>query len=120
MILTMSAEQRRTEWSVSDGGWHKETSAVCDVQVIQDFENCLQYAEAERILDVRDADDCGREYLVAWADGAADSWESEDSISSTLVVAFEKERKSGAADTGPANQEGAAAPKEPAAAGAGR
>ena len=100
--------------------WHKLIACVRDLQVIQDFENGLQYAEAESILDVRDAPDCGREYLVRWADGAADSWEGEDGISSTLVVAFEKERKSGAGGPETVQKEEAGSAKEPAAAGAGR
>lgn len=63
------------------------------LQVIEDFENGLEYAEAESILDVREAADCAREYFVRWSDGADDSWESEDSISSALVASFEAERK---------------------------
>jgi hypothetical protein len=86
--------------------------------VIEDFENGLQYAEAECIRDVRETDDCGREYLVQWVDGAPDSWESEDSISSALVTAFETERRQGAAGNGNGVQGGdLKSAKEPAAAG---
>jgi hypothetical protein len=90
---------------------------VAGVQVIEDFENGLQYAEAERILDVREAADCGREYHVRWSDGAPDSWESEDHVSSALVLAFEKERKEGPAAGSELAEVLAETTKEPAAAG---
>jgi signal recognition particle 43 kDa protein len=67
------------------------------MQVKEDFEAGLEYAQAERILDVREVD-CAREYLVQWSDSAQPSWESEDNIASALVVAFEKDRKAQIAD----------------------
>lgn len=85
-------------------------------EVIEDFENGMEYAEAECILDVRDAADCEREYLVRWKDGQADSWESEDCISSAIVSAFEAERKEGTPDDA-APETDATAEKQPAAAG---
>lgn len=89
---------------------------VITVQVIEDFENGMEYAEAECIVDVRDAADCEREYLVRWKDGQADSWESEDCISSATVSAFEAERKEGTPDDA-APETDATAEKKPAAAG---
>jgi hypothetical protein len=95
----------------------KWKQCVAEVQVIEDFENGLQYAEAEKILGVREAADCGREYHVRWSDGAPDSWENEDNVSSALVLAFEKDQKEGRAAGADAADVEAQSAKEPAAAG---
>ena len=56
----------------------------------EDFEAGLEYAQAVEILDSREVEgNCGREYLVRWTDGAADSWEDEDNIVASLVQAYE-------------------------------
>eukprot|EP00892_Ulva_mutabilis_P008942 jgi/Ulvmu1/641/UM010_0011.1 len=65
-------------------------------EVKEDFEAGLEYAQASEILDSRDVEDnCGREYLVRWADGAADSWEDEDNVVASLVQAYEAGRRRG-------------------------
>lgn len=66
------------------------------VQVVQDFEAGLEYAEAVLLKDSRRKGD-SKEYLVQWSDGAADSWEGEDNITRALVSAFERERKASTA-----------------------
>lgn len=62
----------------------------------EDFEAGLEYAEAVEILDARDVEgDCGREYLVRWADGHSESWEDEDNVVASLVQEYEAGRRSG-------------------------
>lgn len=64
------------------------------MQVKEDFEAGLEYAEATELLDVRDVEgSCGREYLTRWSDGGAETWEDEDNLAASLVRAFEAERR---------------------------
>lgn len=74
------------------------------VQVVQDYEAGIEYAEAERITAARVKGDA-KEYLVQWADGKAASWESEDNVRQAMVLAFEKESRGreqrGASDATP-------------------
>jgi len=60
--------------------------------VVEDFNQGLEYGEVEEILDrkIRNGE---RFYSVRWKDDYEDSWESEDNIESELVEAFEAEHK---------------------------
>ena len=62
------------------------------MQVVQDFESGLEYAEAVTLKDMR-RQGCSKEYLVEWADSSPDTWESEDNITRTLVSQFERQRR---------------------------
>jgi hypothetical protein len=74
-------------------------AAHAPVQVVQDYEKGLEYADAVRIKGVRRAGDA-KEYLIQWADGAPDSWESEDDITRALVTAYEQEAGAAQAASG--------------------
>jgi signal recognition particle protein len=60
-------------------------------EVVQDFLDGLEYAEAEEIIDVRNKGD-SRSYLIRWKDGR-ESWEPEEHISypQDLIYAFEND-----------------------------
>lgn len=61
-------------------------------EVVEDFQSGLEYAEAERILDVRNRGD-SRTYLIKWKDDYPSSWEPEENVSPDLIRLFEEERK---------------------------
>jgi hypothetical protein len=67
----------------------KERSVSICLQVVQDFEAGVEYAEAVEILESRRKGDA-KEYLIRWADGIPDSWESEDNVRQSMVLAFER------------------------------
>jgi signal recognition particle protein len=56
-------------------------------EVAQDWEDGLEYAEADRVIDVRNKGD-SRSYLVRWCDGK-ETWEPEEHVSGDLVFVFE-------------------------------
>jgi hypothetical protein len=58
--------------------------------VVHDFEAGLEYAEAASIIKSRRKGDA-KEYLVRWADDFPDSWESEDNVRRSMVLAFEQQ-----------------------------
>jgi hypothetical protein len=72
--------------------------------VVEDYERGLEYAEAEALLQVRRRG-CSKEYLVRWADGGVDSWESEDHIPRALVSQFERAAKQAAKAKGTEEKE---------------
>ena len=60
-------------------------------EVIEDFNNALEYYEAEEIIGVRNRGD-SRTYLVRWKDDYPDSWEPEEHVSPDLVRLFEEKQ----------------------------
>lgn len=57
-------------------------------EVIEDFKDKVEYAAAERILDVRNKGD-SRAYLIKWTDDHPDTWEPEEHVSPDLIYMFE-------------------------------
>jgi hypothetical protein len=57
-------------------------------EVVSDYQDNLEYAKAEKILDVRNKGD-SRAYLVRWMDGSEDTWEPEEHVSQDLIFMFE-------------------------------
>ncbi len=57
-------------------------------EVVSDYQDNLEYANAEKILDVRNKGD-SRAYLVKWMDGSEDTWEPEEHVSQDLIFMFE-------------------------------
>lgn len=84
-------------------------AAMLSQQVIDDYEQGIEYAEALEILDMRQKGD-SRRFLIRcvttgasctivhtspcrWADGTADSWEDEEFVSPSLVAQFLRVRE---------------------------
>jgi hypothetical protein len=70
-------------------GHVKKGSVSMWSQVVQDFEAGVEYTEAVEILKSRRKGDA-KEYLIRWADEFPDSWESEDNVRQSMVLAFER------------------------------
>nr|XP_043608089.1 signal recognition particle 43 kDa protein, chloroplastic [Erigeron canadensis] len=73
-----------------DGGdneWVK--AAMIAEDLVKDFEDGLEYAEAECVLGRRDGEEGKNEYLVKWTDIEEATWEPEENVDPELIKAFE-------------------------------
>ncbi|CAM8984982.1 unnamed protein product [Rhodiola kirilowii] len=74
-----------------DGGdceWVKK--GLIDAGLVRDYEEGLEYAVAEKILEKRDGEEGRIEYLVKWTDMDDATWEPEENVDPELVLEFQK------------------------------
>ncbi|KAL9687344.1 hypothetical protein QQ045_031744 [Rhodiola kirilowii] len=74
-----------------DGGdceWVKK--GLIDAGLVRDYEEGLEYAIAEKILEKRDGEEGRIEYLVKWTDMDDATWEPDENVDPELVLEFQK------------------------------
>ncbi|KAK9828851.1 hypothetical protein WJX72_002407 [[Myrmecia] bisecta] len=74
-----------------EDSWVAEKFVAEDV--IEDYDEGLEYANAECILDVRQKGD-QRTYLVRWQDDCDDTWEPEENVSPDIIALWEEQQQS--------------------------
>ncbi|PIN23407.1 26S proteasome regulatory complex, subunit PSMD10 [Handroanthus impetiginosus] len=62
-------------------------------ELVKDFEEGLEYAVAECVLDKREGEEGKKEYLVKWTDIEEATWEPEDKVDPELIKLFEEGKK---------------------------
>ncbi|KAI3896212.1 hypothetical protein MKW92_031749 [Papaver armeniacum] len=76
------------KWKDSDEKeWVK--AGLIGEDLVKDFEDGLEYAVAEEILDCREGDEKKREFLVKWSDIEEATWEPEENVDPDLIKEFE-------------------------------
>merc|ERR1712083_30623 len=66
----------------NEGSWLKQKYLADDV--IADYDNGLEYADGEEIIDERKVDG-SKEFLVKWLDGCEPTWEPVSNISEDIL-----------------------------------
>ncbi|KAG8363782.1 hypothetical protein BUALT_Bualt19G0058100 [Buddleja alternifolia] len=81
----------------SDNEWVKGRFVAEDL--VKDFEAGLEYAVAECVVDRREGEGGGTEYLVKWADIEEATWEPQENVDPDLINHFEEGNKQQIAET---------------------
>ncbi|KAL4852722.1 Signal recognition particle protein [Chlorella vulgaris] len=96
----------RTEWLVKFADEDEPVwvdARYVSSEVVDDFEQGLEYADAECVLEMRQRGTM-RKYLVRWGDGYPDTWEPEEHVSPDLIALWES--KNGQPDASSASDAG--------------
>ncbi|KAL5706262.1 hypothetical protein ACHQM5_024458 [Ranunculus cassubicifolius] len=79
-------------WKDGEGNdWVKRE--LIGEDLVKDFEDGLEYAEAEGVMGKREGDQGKTEYLVKWSDIEEATWEPEENVDPLLIKAFEEEQR---------------------------
>ncbi|MCL7051434.1 hypothetical protein MKW94_009087 [Papaver nudicaule] len=76
------------KWKDSDEKeWVK--AGLIGEDLVKDFEDGLEYAVAEEVMDCREGNEKKREFLVKWSDIEEATWEPEENVDPDLIKEFE-------------------------------